>query len=91
MVGKAIFYLDAPVSNVGRLKKKIIDLLSPMSFDVQVEVIENVDTVLKNLDNVITSDAIILDNCVSWINLNARIIEEINEYYPYINFYASCT
>lgn len=90
-VGKVVFYLDAPVSNVGRLKQKIIDLLYAMPFDVEVQVIENVDSVLKSLDNVITGDAIILDNCVSWINLNARIIEEINEYYPYINFYASCT
>lgn len=83
---RAVFYLDAPVSNSGRLKQRIIELLKQFTFGVQVEVINNVDAVLEKLDNVITSDAIILDKCVSWINLNAKIIEEINEDYPYIDF-----
>ena len=87
-VDKAIFYLDAPVSNAGRLKQKIIELLNAFAFEVEIEVINNVDAVLENLENVITSDAIILDKCVSWINLNAMIIEEINADYPYIDFSA---
>lgn len=86
---KAVFYLDAPVSNSGRLKQRIIELLSPFTFEGKVEVINNVDTVLEKLDHVITSDAIILDKCVSWINLNAKIIEEMNADYPYIDFSAS--
>ena len=53
-----------------------------------IEVINNVDAVLENLENVITSGEIILDKCVSWINLNAIIIEEINADYPYIDFSA---
>ncbi len=85
---KAVFYLDAPVSNSGRLKQRIIELLNQFTFEVQVEVINNVDAVLEKLDNVITSDAIILDKCVSWINLNARIIEDVKEDYPYVDFSA---
>lgn len=85
-IGKAVFYLDAPVSNVGRLKSAILELLSPLQFEVHIEVTDNVDTVLKTLDNVITGDAIILDQCISWINLNARVIEGINEEYPYVDF-----
>ena len=86
MAGKAIFYLDAPVSNSGRLKQRILELLSPFHFEVQAEVINNVDTVLQGLDNVVTSDAIILDKCVGWINLNAMMIEKITKDYPYVNF-----
>lgn len=85
-VDKAIFYLDAPVSNSGRLKQRIVELLNEFYFEVQVEVINNVDAVLEKLDNVITSDAIILDKCVSWINLNRKIIEEYMGDYPYIDF-----
>lgn len=84
--GRAIFYLDAPVSNSGRLKQKIIELFSQFTFEVEVKVINNVDAVLEELDNVITSDAIILDKCVSWINLNAKIMEEMNADYPYVDF-----
>lgn len=85
-IGKAVFYLDAPVSNSGRLKQRITEILSQFNFEVQTEVINNVDSVLEKLDNVITSDAIILDKCKSWINLNASIMSEINMKYPYIDF-----
>lgn len=85
-IDKVVFYLDAPVSNSGRLKQRIIELLNPFHFEVQVEVIYNVDAVLKDLDHVITSDAIILDQCAGWINLNAMIIEEMEGDYPYVDF-----
>ncbi len=85
-VNAVVFYLDAPVSNSGRLKLRILELLHQFDFIVQVEVINNVDATLEKLDNVITSDAIILDKCVSWINLNAQIIAEINTNYPYVDF-----
>lgn len=75
-VKKAVFYLDSPVSNSGRLKVQILELLDDLSFDVEVHVIHNVDSVLETLDHVITSDAIILDKCKSWINLNQKIIEQ---------------
>lgn len=88
-IDKVVFYLNASVSNSGRLKQRILELLNQFNFEVQVEVINNVDTVLEKVDNVITSDAIILDKCISWINLNLKIIEEINEDYPYIDFSAS--
>ncbi len=74
-VGKVTFYLDAPVSNSGKLKERLLELLKGYSFDLQVENITSVDSVLETLDHVVTSDAIILDRCKSWINLNSRIIE----------------
>lgn len=85
-IGKAVFYLDSPVSNSGRLKEEIGTLLGDFSFELQLEVIHNVDATLETLENVITSDAIILDKCRSWFNLNSRIIaEEIGEY-PFVDF-----
>ena len=85
-VGKVVFYLDAPVSNSGRLKTKILELLNDFDFEVQIEVIHNVDSTLETLDNVITSDAIIIDKCKSWINLNKRIIENNMGEYPFVDF-----
>lgn len=87
-IKKAVFYLDAPVSNSGRLKEHIIQLLAGCSFQVQVEVINNVDTVLERLDHVVTGDAIILDKCKSWFNLTKVIIDEEIRSYPYIDFTA---
>ena len=85
-IGKAVFYLDAPVSNSGRLKEQIQTVLAQAPYEVRTEVIHNVDTTLEKLGNVITSDAIILDKCGSWINLNSRIIEEYIGAYPYVDF-----
>lgn len=84
-IKKAVFYLDAPVSNSGRLKQRILELLDTVTFAVQVEIIHNVDSVLEKLDCVVTGDAIILDKCISWINLTGKIMEEQRKDYPYID------
>lgn len=84
-VKKAYFYLDAPVSNSGRLRERIIQLSESFDFELQVDIINNVDTVLEKLEHVITSDAIILDKCISWFNLTKIIIEDKLENYPFID------
>lgn len=63
------------MSNSGRLKALIADVAEKMDFPVHIEVINDVDRILETLPNVISSDSIILDKCLSWINLNAKIIE----------------
>lgn len=75
-IEKTVFYLDKPVSNSGRLKMKILEIFKDTELQIEVENIDNVDSVLKSTENVVTSDAIILDNCISWINLNKYIIEK---------------
>lgn len=85
-IKKAIFYLDAPVSNSGRLKECIVRVLSGFDFDVQVEIINNVDSVLETMENVITGDAIILDKCTSWFNLVKAVMEEGFLDYPFVDF-----
>lgn len=74
-IKKAVFYLDAPVSNSGKLKQFLLEKLSVFDFEVSALVINDVDRVLQELENVVTSDAIILDKCKSWINLNEDIID----------------
>lgn len=73
-VGRAYFYLDAPVSNTGRLKTCIYEVMEGASFVTEVELVDNPDVILEKKENVITSDAIILNKCISWINLVPRII-----------------
>ena len=75
-VSRVTFYLDAPVSNTGRLKTRIFELLEPYPFEVSVELSGHVDALLKGLNNVVTSDAIILNHCGSYLNLAADIIHE---------------
>lgn len=85
-IQKAIFYLDKPVSNSGRLKLKILEVFNNFKIEVEVENIDSVDSILKLKDNIVSSDAIILDNCISWINLNRYIIEDKIKKYNFIDF-----
>lgn len=78
-VGEAVFYLDAPVSNSGRLKALILEIADEYAFDVSVEVINDVDRVLEKLSGVISSDAIILNKCKSWINLVPAIVADLSD------------
>lgn len=77
-VKKAVFYLDAPVSNSGRLGHKIKEYFEKYEFETETVIINEVDYALKQLDNVVSSDAIILDNCKSWYNLVGEILETEN-------------
>ena len=75
-VKEALFYLDQQVSNSGRLRALLLDKAVERSVQVQVELHPSVDGVLSRLENVVTTDAIILDKCGSWYNLNRELIEE---------------
>ena len=68
-VGKVNILLDQPVSNSGRLKARIADIAEEDPFDLDIQVRKDVDRELYNKENVITSDSVILDHCVSWVNL----------------------
>ena len=67
--------LDEPVSNSGRLKTLIAEMGEQYDFDLDIQIIKDVDRELYTKENVITSDAIILDNCKSWINLMKRVVK----------------
>ena len=85
-VKRAVFFLDAPVSNSGRLKELILKCLADVSYEVRVEIIHNVDSALETMENVVTGDAIILDKCQSWFNMTREIIENVKGEYPFVDF-----
>lgn len=85
-IEKAVFYLDKPVSNSGRLKKKILDSMTGRPFETEAYTENAVDPILENKENVITADAIILDRCDSWFNINNYIIKN-NDYCQCIDIF----
>ena len=74
-VGKINILLDQPVSNSGRLKARIADIAEEYSFGLDIQVKKEVDRELYGKENVITSDSIILDHCISWINLMEKCMQ----------------
>ncbi len=85
-VSKVTFYLDSPVSNTGRLSQRIYELLQGFPFEVEVELVPNADVILESKSNVITSDAIILNKCYSWINLVYSIVCKKYPNTPIVDF-----
>jgi len=73
---RANFYLDAPVSNSGRLGQRIREWFASASFETEVFVINQVDRVLCGLDHVVSHDSVILDHCGSWYNLVREALED---------------
>ena len=74
-VAKVNILLDQPVSNSGRLKARIAEIAEPFPFDLDIQVRKDVDRELYTKENVITSDSIILDHCISWVNLMDECIK----------------
>lgn len=74
---RAMFWLDAPVSNSGRLKVRIAGIAEEEKFEAEIELVNSADAALYGCDNVISSDSIILGRCPGWFNLGERIIPGI--------------
>lgn len=75
-VSHVIFYLDAPVSNSKRLKSSILSMMKAIPLSVEVELVPNADVLLVNKEYVVSTDAAILDSCLSYFNLSKAIIQE---------------
>lgn len=73
---KAVFYLDSPVSNSGSLKVQILEVAKSWNTEVEVNLVNNADVILEKLNNVVSSDAVIIDKCGSYFNLGKEIIEK---------------
>lgn len=73
--GEALWLLDSPVSNSGRLKTLIGDLSSKNGWNWRVELLLSPDAELKTIDSIVaSSDGVVLDDCKRWFSLAAEII-----------------
>jgi hypothetical protein len=71
----ALWLLDQPVSNSGRLAQRIRETAAEHDWPWSVEVMMNPDKVLRSSDQiVVTSDSNILDNAKGWINLGEMLV-----------------
>ncbi len=75
-VAHARWLFDSPVSNSGRLKTLMYELIEKNDWPFDVELLTNPDNELIATEKTIaTSDSNILDNCTRWTNLTAHIIQ----------------
>ena len=74
-VSRVNILLDQPVSNSGRLKTCLAEIGEEYPFDLDIQILREVDRELYGKEHVITSDSIILDHCVSWVNLTPECLK----------------
>ena len=74
-VAKVNILLDEPVSNSGRLKVLIAEIAENYNFALDIQLLKAVDSAIWSKSNVITSDSIILDHCISWVNLMRQCVK----------------
>lgn len=73
----AIWLLDSPVSNSGRLKATLYEIAAQNKWNWQIELVFSPNAELKQRSEIIaTADSVILDNCQRWFNLTRHAIEE---------------
>ena len=77
--GKAIFWVDAPVSNSGRLKTEIAERAEELGFPVDIRMVNNADTELKKCSHVISGDSEVITQCRSWFNLYDELIRDLSD------------
>jgi len=76
-VAKALWLLDSPVSNSGRLKKLIGELAGKSNWNWEIELLLSPDAELIKTDQIVaSSDSVVLDGCKKWVNLAMEIIEQ---------------
>jgi len=75
-ISKALWLLDSPVSNSGRLKTLIGELARKNKWNWEIELLLSPDAELKKIDAIVaSSDSVVLDGCGCWVNLAMEIIK----------------
>ena len=76
-VASALWLLDSPVSNSGRLKTLIGELAQKNNWKWEIGLSISPDFELTKTDLiVVSSDSVVLDGCKRWINLAAEIVTQ---------------
>lgn len=76
-IKQAIWFLDAPISNSGRLRQTMLAHAQSQNWTWEVELVNNPDkTIVEEKKIALSSDGWVLDHAPCWFNMNAHIIEQ---------------
>jgi hypothetical protein len=74
-VAEAVWLLDRPVSNSGRLKRLMEGRAAAAGWPWRVELVADPDRILAESPHVVaTADSAILDRCSAWLNLAREVV-----------------
>jgi hypothetical protein len=80
-VKDVVWFLDAPVSNSGRLKGTIMETGAERGWGWRVEVVADPDKVLRDAreEVVATADSVVLDACGAWVALAREVARGVKD------------
>ena len=75
-VAAARWLLDSPVSNSGRLRSLMLALAQRHGWEWSVQLVRNPDAdLMQSPLAVASSDSVVLDGCMKWINLARHVVD----------------
>ena len=75
-ISEALWLLDSPVSNSGRLKTLLRELAEKSNWKWEIDLVTSPDAVLiKGEKTVASSDSVVLDKCSKWVDLAGEVIK----------------
>jgi hypothetical protein len=75
-ISQALWLLDSPVSNSGRLKTMLSELAKANNWKWEIDLVTSPDAALIKGENIVaSSDSVILDKCGKWVDLAGEIIK----------------
>lgn len=78
-VSQAIWLLDNPVGNSGRLAHLVREIAARRNWIWEVRTVRNPDAELIATDQIVaTADSIVLDRCIHWFNLAREVIDRVD-------------
>jgi hypothetical protein len=76
-INNALWLLDSPVSNSGRLKTLLRELAEKNEWKWLIELVTSPDAMLIKSEKIVaSSDSVILDKCRKWVDLAGEIIKK---------------
>jgi len=80
-VRDVVWFLDAPVSNMGRLRGTILEVAAECGWPWRVEIVPDPDKILRGAreEVVATADSVILDACGLWIALAREVARDVTD------------
>ena len=77
VISEALWLLDSPVSNSGRLKTLLRELAEKNNWKWKIDLVTSPDAALIKGEKIVaSSDSVILDKCGRWVDLAGEIIKK---------------
>ncbi len=75
-ISEALWLLDSPVSNSGRLKTLLRELAEKSNWKWEIDLVTSPDAALIKSEKIVaSSDSVVLDKCGRWVDLAGEIIK----------------